>query len=308
MLKNRLILWVESYLNNPNLFQKIISFSLLPITFIYWLFIKARRIFIKAKKYDLHVISVGNLNVGGSGKTPFILSLAKHFEKPAIILRGYKRKSKGLHIISHFGQIKTNLDASGDEAMLYAKSLKNALVIVSEDRVKAIKEAKKLGSKVAFLDDGFNKINIKKFDILLRPNPYPKNTFCLPSGGFREPQNHEKYADLVVNEGKDFKRKIWISNKSEKMVLVTAIANAKRLDKYLPKEVIKKYIFPDHHPFNKKELEKILYENKATSILTTRKDWVKMEDFNLPLSFLELEILLDAKIVNATKNYIDDQC
>lgn len=303
MSKKNLILWVESYLLHPNIPQKIISFILLPFTLIYCFIVTCKRKLAKKEDFKIPIISVGNLTVGGSGKTPLILSLARDYEKPAIILRGYKRDSKGLQIISYFGKIKESLHVSGDEAMLYAKSLDNALVIVSEDRKKAILKAKELGAKILFLDDGFNKSNIKKFDILITPSPYPKNTFCLPSGGFRESESAKKYANLILNENIDFKREVTIQNQTKKMVLVTAIANASRLDKYLPKEVTDKYIFPDHHPFTKKELEDILHVSKASSILTTRKDWVKMVDFGLNLSFLELEFIIENDVKNIINQY-----
>jgi tetraacyldisaccharide 4'-kinase len=72
--------------------------------------------------------------------------------------------------------------------MLLANSLKNATVIVSEDRVKAILKAKELGCKIIFLDDGFSKYQIAKFNILLKPKDEPTNNFCIPSGGYREPK------------------------------------------------------------------------------------------------------------------------
>lgn len=301
MAKKKIILWVEEYLLRPNILQKFISFLLLPFTFLYCLFVTLKRVLAKPIEYKIPIISVGNLIVGGSGKTPLIQSFVKNYDKSAIILRGYKRESKGLHVISHFGELKASLQTSGDEAMLYALTCK-ALVIVSEDRAKGIKKAKSLGAKQIFLDDGFSKANIKKYDILIAPNPYPKNHFCLPSGGFREPKSFEKYANLILKENKDFTRQVHLTNPTQKMVLVTAIANASRLDAYLPKEVIKKEIFPDHHSFTKEELEQILKSSQAHSILTTRKDWVKMRDFNLPLSFLELELHVNLHI----KKKIDD--
>ncbi len=266
------------------------------------MFIKRR--FAKVEDFGLPIISVGNLIVGGSGKTPFILSLAKDYEKVAIILRGYKRSSSGLHVISEFGDIKTDIKTSGDEAMMYAKELKNALVIVSEDRKKAIKKAKSLGVKIIFLDDGFNKSHIKKFDILLFSNPMPKNQFCLPSGGYREYKSAQKYADLILHEDKDFKKKTYISNESENMVLVTAIANASRLDKHLPLHVKKKFIFPDHHAFKKDELEDIIHSTNASSLLVTRKDFVKMEDFELNLSILELEFEIFLHVKKEVDRYL----
>lgn len=306
MPKKKIILWAEEYFLRPNSLQKLISFLLFPLSLVYCFYVTLKRSIAKPISYNIPIISVGNLTVGGSGKTPFIQTLVSSYEKPAIILRGYKRVSKGLHVISRFGEIKTTLTISGDEAMLYALTCKNALVIVSECRVEAIKKAKKLGAKLIFLDDGFSKSHIEKFDILISPSPYPKNTFCLPSGSFRELENAKKYANLILTEDEDFTRKVTLSNPTPKMVLVTAIANATRLDQYLPKEVIKKEIFPDHHPFSKKELVDILEKTDATSILTTRKDWVKMQDFHLPLSFLELDFQIHLHVKQKIDKYIEE--
>ncbi len=300
---SKLILWVENYLFYPNPLQKFISFLLLPFSFIYCFVVWFKRAVAKKVDYGIPIVSIGNLTVGGSGKTPTIISLAKHFQKPCVILRGYKRKSKGMAIISDFGKIQTDITQSGDEAMLYAKILNNTLVIVSEDRIKAIKKAKKMGAKIVFLDDGFSKANIKKLDILIKPNPYPKNTFCLPSGAFREPSFYINKADIILEENKNFTKHTSITNKTNNMSLVTSIAKASRLDRHLPKKVKEKFIFPDHYDFKKHELDKILQKTKCDSLLVTRKDWVKLADFNLPLSFLELEINISDEVLNSIKKY-----
>lgn len=298
----KLVLWVENYLFRPNFFQKIISYFLLPLSFIYCFFIIVKRKLSKKRYFDIPIVSVGNLIIGGSGKTPIILNLAQNFEKPAIILRGYKRNSSGLLVVSEFGKIIQSLHVSGDEAMLYAKSLKFALVIVSEDRIKGILKAQSMGAKIIFLDDGFSKANIKKYDILLEPISYPKNKFTLPSGAFREPLFSKKYANIILKENKDFIRKTNITNKTQNMVLVTAIANASRLESFLP-TITCKYIFPDHYNFTKKELEDIIKKTNASSILTTSKDFVKMDKFDLPISLLDLKIEFKVDIINIIKNH-----
>ncbi len=232
--------------------------------------------------------------VGGSGKTPVTLELAKRYKSVAIILRGYKRASKGLVVVSKNGEIKSDIKSSGDEAMLYATTLKNSTVIVSEDRIKAIKKAKELGSKIIFLDDGFSKFSIKKFDILLKPNQ-KLLPFCLPSGAYRFPPFFYRYADLILEEEKDFIREVVIENPTKNMIFLTAISKPKRLDKYLPKDIVK-ITLPDHSDFSKEFIEEILKKYNPTSILTTTKDEVKLKKYNLTLSILRLKIKFTKQI------------
>ena len=291
--RSRFVFWVEAYLFYPtSFFQQLISYLLLPLSALYCAIVLSKRFFCRKRKlfFTIPIVSIGNLTVGGNGKTPFCIALAKEHSSIAIILRGYGRKSHGLILVSDHGQIMCDAMASGDEAMLYAKSLPEATVIVSEDRVEAIRFAKKRGAKIIFLDDGFSKSYISKIDILLKPNPEPRNSFCIPSGPYREPKFLYRYADLIVSEGNDFVRHVEVLNASERMLLVTAISKPSRLDAYLPENVIGKISFEDHYMYTEKELEALLQEHNATTILTTQKDAVKMVTFDIPLSILKLEV------------------
>jgi tetraacyldisaccharide 4'-kinase len=283
----RVYFWIEEYLFDPSPLQRLLSITLLPLTLIYCLITLFKRRFSKTIEFDLPIISIGNLIVGGSGKTPLTIALSKRYKKSAIILRGYGRKSRGLVVVSRFGKIDSNVFESGDEAMEISLSLPNSLVIVSEDRIKAIREAKRLGAKVIFLDDAFSKSYIKKFEVLIKHDS--KNSYCLPSGPYREPSSLYESADLLFEEGVDFKRVTKIENRTKDMILVTAISKPKRLDPYLPKG-IKKIYFPDHYNYSEDELKEILKSNNASSVLTTMKDFVKMREFNIPISLLRLEI------------------
>ena len=241
----------------------------------------------KAEDMGIDIISVGNLTVGGSGKTPLVTALAQKVKKPAVILRGYGRESQGMIVVKDGTEIYCDVRISGDEAMIYAKKLPHATVIVSEDRKTAIKKAKELGCEMVFLDDAYSKHSIKKKDILIDVST--PNTFCLPSGPYREKLWLGKDA-MVLREDVDFVREVYVKDPSAKMALVTAIARPQRLDKYLPKNVVAKHYFEDHHSFEKKELELILAQDGVDSLLVTLKDYVKIEHFGLPLSLLDLEV------------------
>jgi len=303
-LLQKLTLWIEDYLFYPNTIQKLLSFLLLPLSFFYLLIISLKKMGVKKIDFNLPIISIGNLIVGGSGKTPFVIELAKDKKDVAVILRGYGRQSSGLHVVSNRGEILVDVSVSGDEAMLLANSLKNASIIVSEDRKKAILHAKKMGSKIIFLDDAFSKYDIKKFDILLRPKKEPENIFCLPSGGYREPKMMYAKADMVFHEGLDFQRVVSyklnneiISSLPLKLVLLTAISKPKRLLDFLPDTTIL-VAYEDHHNFTQEEISFLLQEYKTYSFITTSKDMVKLEKFNIENIFL---MDLELKMIKSTQ-------
>jgi len=301
-LKQVLTLWGERYLYAPTLLQKLLSLLLWPLSLLYCALMNLRYRSKKPQDLGIPVISVGNLTVGGSGKTPIVSALAARYENVAVVLRGYGRKSEGLIVVSDGKKVLVSVDDSGDEAMLYANVLSHAVVIVSEKREPAIEKAKEMGCEVVFLDDGYNKHQIKKLDILIEVET--KNNFCLPSGPYRERLWSSKEA-VVIQEEREFKRKVQLLDVTDKMVLVTAIARAERLDPYLP-DVLEKVYFEDHHFFTKEELEGILKRTEATSLLVTLKDYVKIRKFDLPISLMELTLELDDDFVNTVDNYVKE--
>ncbi len=298
-MKRLAVLWGEQYLYHPCAFQKLLSYLLLPFSWVYCLIAYIRYLRMTPKPMGIPVVSVGNLTVGGSGKTPLILELSKSFTKPAIVLRGYGRKSRGMIVVKDRA-ILCDISQSGDEAMVYAMSLSHAVVIVSEKRERAIAEAVAMGCEMVFLDDGYGKHGIEKLDIVI--DVQTPNTFCLPSGAYREKLWNDKKV-VMVREGKTFKRHVMIQNPTARMVLVTAIARPQRLDSYLP-EVVEKVYFEDHHFFTQWELEAIIERTGATSLLVTSKDLVKMSSFNLNLSVLELSLEIDEALITIVKDYV----
>ena len=266
------------------------------------LIILIKRAMAKEIYFGIPIISVGNIIIGGSGKTPVTIKLASKYEDVCVVLRGYGRASKGLYVVSLNGKILVDVKTSGDEAMLLANSLSNATIIVSENRIKAILKAKELGCKIIFLDDGFSKYQISKFNILLRPKDEPTNIFCLPSGGYREPKGFYAQANIELLEGTDFERVISIKNDGKvcelpaKTILITAISKPKRLLEFLPKD-IKMISFPDHYTFTKDDIFKIQNEYKDYSFVTTGKDFVKLKEFNITnLYLMDLDIKINEKV------------
>ena len=303
MFKRKIYAFAQDYFYTPNLWQKCLAIALLPLSWIYCAGVILKSKFSKALDFGIPIISIGNLTLGGSGKTPLGIAILNEFEGGFVVLRGYGRASKGLTKVAISGEILTDVKTSGDEAMEYAKSVKNANVIVSENRDIAINEAKKMGAKYVLLDDGFGKFHIKKFNVLIRPSAMPYFDFVLPSGAYRYPSKFYAKADYVVKEGEDFTRASEIINQTKKMVLVTAIANPQRLEPYFSL-CVGHEIYPDHYAFSRDELAKILAHYSATSLLVTRKDAVKMEEFGLPLSVIALKTTLADKFKRIIKEKI----
>ena len=193
-------LLIERNLYDPSPAWLALGVILAPLSLLYTLIVCLKRLFAKPQKFKIPIISVGNLTLGGSGKTPLVRALFKEFSgklKTCIILRGYGRKSRGLLEVALGGRVLCDVRQSGDEAMEYALFLRGANVIVSEDRAAGILRAQTLGFELVILDDGFSKFNISKFDILLRPQSAPKLPFCLPFAAYRYPPFFYKFADFI---------------------------------------------------------------------------------------------------------------
>ena len=300
-MKQRIVFWVERYFYAPTVFDRIVSVALLPLSLVYCLAVWVRYLLQKPQETGIKVVGVGNLTVGGSGKTPFVSALALKYVKPAVVLRGYGRCTKGLRIVKEWEDTICDAKLCGDEAMVYAAKLPHALVIVSEERKKGIEKAKEMGASIVFLDDAYSKHDIKKLDIVIEVES--KNPFCLPSGPFREKLWYGKKV-LKVKEGRDFIRKVHVKDATPKMVLVTAIARPQRLEPFLPEGIVARYFFEDHHSFGEDEVKRILHRHEATSLLVTLKDYVKLKDYDIPLSLLDLELEIDKAVFNQIDRYI----
>lgn len=314
--KQKLILWIEEYLFYPTPLQQLLSALLLPVTVIYCFIKFVQKSSAKTYDFGIKVVSIGNLILGGTGKTPFTIALSKHFANTAIVLRGYKRKSKGLYVVSDKGKILQSQEISGDEAYEYALSCPDSIVIVSENRGAGVLKAKELGAKVVFLDDGFSKREILKFDILLRPKNEPTNLFCLPSGGYKEPKIEYLNADIVAREEVDYKRHtsfsfynatnrtfVRINTLPENLVLVSAISKPQRLFEFLP-EGIKYEFFEDHYDFVKEDITQIQTKYNTRNIIVTKKDFVKLQKFDMDLYVIDLEVEINTDIIGQVSEYL----
>ena len=151
-----------------------------------------------------YIISIGNLSVGGSGKTPMVelVSQSLYLKKlsPVIISRGYKRRSSNNLMVSDEKEVLSGVDISGDEPYLLAKSLPGIPVWVGKKAQILFSAYKKNRPKAIILDDGFQTAYIKKnLDILLVDTSVgPEHYQLVPCGRLREPLSAINRANIIV--------------------------------------------------------------------------------------------------------------
>jgi tetraacyldisaccharide 4'-kinase len=187
-----------------------------------------------AKRVKAKVISIGNITVGGSGKTPAVLMLGKmlkeHNEKPGVLSRGYGRNSFGYLFVSNGSEIKCTVDKCGDEIILVADELK-VPAAVCENRVKGAEQLiKDSGINTIILDDAFQHRWIARdLDIVLLDQRFlNKVDFVeqnpIPLGTMREPFESLERADIIIVNRK-FSDKTEIPIKLQKYLSGKAVFN-----------------------------------------------------------------------------------
>ncbi len=159
-------------------------------------------------KLSVPVISVGNLVLGGTGKTPMIRYLAKFLQKngmqPAIISRGYKGKAANeYNIVSDGKSLLLSAEDAGDEPFMLASSLPTVPVLTGKKRTNPAAKAMEMGADCLLLDDGFQHLAIERdLDIVLFDATYQAgNSRLLPGGPLREPISALARADCFVVTG-----------------------------------------------------------------------------------------------------------
>lgn len=151
------------------------------------------------------VVSIGNLSVGGSGKTPIVEYIARqlleHGERPAILTRGYarRRSSPGVTVVSDGTAVLADLDAAGDEPLMLARALPGVSVLVGADRYLSGRLAEtRLGATVHILDDGFQHLGLARTVDLLLVSEDDLHDHVIPSGRLREPLTAAVAADAAL--------------------------------------------------------------------------------------------------------------
>ncbi len=164
--------------------------------------------YLKQRKLDATVISVGNLTLGGAGKTPMVDYIARYLKSEghsvAILTRGYARKSSGMRVLNDPSAERVAAGCYGefgDEPLMLARSLSDIPIIVNKRRFDAGRWAEeRLGSEVLVLDDGYQHLALARdLNILLIDASDPLGGFeMLPFGRLREPLYGIKRADAII--------------------------------------------------------------------------------------------------------------
>ena len=308
--------------------MKLLTIITLPISFMYGFVMYIRNIcydiqlFKSTKINNVLVISVGNLTVGGTGKTPhveYLIRLLNHKNK-AILSRGYGRNTKGVIMADK----KVTPSVIGDEPFQYfTKFGHHTEICVAENRVEGALCIKNKFSKVdtIILDDAFQHRAIyRNVNLLITDFSLPFfNDNLLPLGRLRELKPGVKRADAIVvskcpsnldesikymfeqrikkytSAPVFFSKIIYedINKNVDKCLLVTGIANATPLKKHITKlgiAIVKHFDFTDHYHYSQADIEKFRkYQN--IPIITTEKDYVKISQLNcLGLHIIKIPI------------------
>jgi tetraacyldisaccharide 4'-kinase len=202
---------IYSLPSEENFCRRFFLFPLYLISLLYRFLVRFRHVLYKngtLKSYTLpcRVISVGNITLGGTGKTPTVIYLAQLFKeqgrKTAVLSRGYKGKSsEKVAVVSDGKQILLNVLDAGDEPFLLSKALPGVPVIIGRDRVLTGRYAiEHFSPEIMILDDGFQHLKLKRdVDILLVDYGYGfGNGHLLPRGILREPLSYMNRAHIFL--------------------------------------------------------------------------------------------------------------
>ena len=299
--------------SNKNFFTVL----LIPLSLITWIYIILKKTFIQKVKFNIPVICVGNIFIGGTGKTPLSIHIARKLSEngknPAIVRKYYKsHKDEHKMIISYYNKLILNLNRS-----------------------KGIYEALEKGYDAVILDDGFQDYKIKKnlSIICFNSNQLIGNGYLFPSGPLRESLGSLRNANILIINGDrslNFEQKIlkiqkdlkiYYSNykplniqefKNKKLLAISGIGNPENFFKILKDNqmnIQKKMVYPDHYEFTKNEMLKIIEYAKKNDfqIVMTEKDYYKIKDFSLEnIKYLKVKLEIEKEeefIKNVMKAY-----
>jgi tetraacyldisaccharide 4'-kinase len=281
------------------------SYLLLPFSWLYGLIVKLRKIlytsgFFETNYASVPVIVVGNITVGGAGKTPFVIWLSEYLTNkgytPGVISRGYGRKSS-----SYVQQVRHDSDPEnvGDEPVLIAKR-SGVPVAVASDKYEAANQLVNMANcDVLICDDGLQHYALgRNLEIAIIDGDREFGNNCmLPAGPLREPVNRLTSVDMLISKSKEYENSFLMEyefgdlvqlNDQDKLIsinklkgqqihLVSGIANPDRFHSVFKEHQIHviKHVFPDHYNYSLQDID----FNDDKPIVMTEKDAVKCAKF-----------------------------
>ena len=286
--------------------NNIPAILLKPISVLFYFLTTLRKSLTNEKKFRIPIICVGNIYVGGTGKTPISIMIAHDLrinkKNPAIIKKYYK---------THKDEHKT------------INEMTNCLIL-DKNRAQAIEKAEREDFDIAILDDGFQDYTIKKnLNIICFNNKQLiGNGLMFPAGPLRESLSSLKRAQIVIINGeknklfeekilniskniKIFYSKYFPKNieqfKNKKLFAFAGIGNPDNFFKLLSEHnlnVQKKIAFPDHYEFTIKEIEQMteMAIKNNFELITTEKDFYRIKDYGFKkLKYLKVDLIIKEK-------------
>lgn len=273
---------------------------------------------LKSYSFDLPVIAVGNLSVGGTGKTPqieYLIRLLSNTYKVATLSRGYKRQSEGFVLANSTSDARQ----LGDEPFQFFQKFATIQVAVDANRKNGIEQllSQSIKPSIILLDDAFQHRKVKAgFYILLTSySDLYSNDWILPTGNLRESRSGAQRANVVIvtkcpsdisqeeqNRIKQqlnlsanqslfftfikYENQVFSENKTLEIteiqktekILLAGIAKPEPFFTYLQQEKDECLTFPDHHHFSESEIIEIKKKAHNKIIITTEKDYVRLKD------------------------------
>jgi tetraacyldisaccharide 4'-kinase len=281
------------------------------------------------------VVSIGNLAVGGRGKTPMTACVTRLLlemgEQPAVLSRGYGRlrRDAGVVIVRDPGGIRADLARAGDEPLMLARQLPGASVLSCSDRYTAGRLAEHhLGATVHVLDDGFQHLQLDRdVDLLIVAREDVEQPQTLPAGRLREPPDTIIVADAilaaddVVVEPVDATPPIFRIRRSPlplppddgAALAVAGIADPPRFFDELRVagwKLADRLAFRDHHPYSARDVRHILARAAATGaarIVTTEKDAVRLLPYRPhPVPVMAVPLRVEPEPLAAFRDWLGD--
>ena len=301
--------WDESQIS-------FIAIFFIPIAFIIQIINFTNRLLVKSKKCSIPIICVGNIYLGGTGKTPLsselFLILRNLNKRPAFIRKRYNSFQDEIELLKKIGPVYEN-----------------------SKRLNAIKEAEQDKCDAAILDDGFQDFSIKKnlSIICFTEKQWIGNGLTIPAGPLRENLSALKRANYVVingNKNTSIENKLYEKNKfikifysqykpqnienfkNKKVLSFAGIGNPTNFFSLLKKNhinIFKQKIYPDHYLYSKHELDDLIKMGKENNaiLLTTEKDYLRIEkNYRNNINYLEIKLEIEnkAELIEGIKKFI----